>query len=353
MHKEVGKLYKSLRGLRQPNGLYIASTGNYYRQFCWLRDVFYQSLPELKTNPKNYEQTYHTLLDWFHKVEKKYKKFSFLIKHPNPKYSYRYLHARVTPNMEEVHEHWQNKQNDIYGEMFYGIALGEKAGLNIIRNDKDKEIINLMVKALEAIEYWHDNDSGLWEENEEMHASSIGACVSGLKALKEIGFDISDELINKGIESLNKLLPRESPSKEVDLALLTLIYPFGDVIDDAMKAIIVENVESMILRNNGVLRYIGDWYFNTCSSGGTIGSEAEWTFGLAYLGMYYTQKNNLDKAKHYLERILNLVEDGNVPELYFGGTDKPNENTPLGWAVAMTILLYEEILKHEPNYKAE
>lgn len=352
MHEEVSKLYKSLRGLRQPNGLYIAATGDYYRQFCWLRDVFYQSLPELKTNPENYVQTYHTLLDWFQKVEKEYKKFSSLIKHPNPKYAFRYLHARVTPTMEEIHEHWQNKQNDVYGEIFYGIALGEKAGLKIIRNDRDRETINLMIKTLAAIEYWHDNDSGLWEENEEIHSSSIGACVSGLKAIQSIGFEVEQDLINKGIWALNNLLPRESPSKEVDLAQLTLIYPFGDVIDEQMKTKIIHNVETMILRKNGVLRYIGDWYYNTLAGGQVIGNEAEWTFGLAYLGIYYIQNNNLDKAKEYLEKILYHVKDGNVPELYYGNTDNPNDNTPLGWAVAMTILLFEEILKLDPNYRS-
>jgi phosphorylase kinase alpha/beta subunit len=201
-----------------------------------------------------------------------------------------------------------------------------------------------MVRTLEALEYWHDSDSGLWEENEEMHASSIGACVSGLKALKSIGFDIKDELIQKGVETLNKLLPNESPTKEVDLALLTLIYPFGDAINDAMKAKIVKNVEEKILRNNGVIRYIGDWYYNTSNNCFSVGTEAEWTFGLAYLGMYYVLNNNLEKAKFYLNKIMKNVKDGNVPELYFSNTDTPNENTPLGWSVAMTIVLIEEIL---------
>lgn len=353
MNKELIELYNALESLRLPNGLNLAAAGPFYRQFCWLRDNVYQSLPYLKTSPEYYTQTMHVTLDWLLKVEKGHKKFYWLIESPHPKHQYRYLHARLLPHLEEVPGYWNNKQNDMFGEIFYAISLGEKAGLKIIRNNDDHIIIDKMIKVLQRIEYYHDTDHGVWEElPEEIHASSVGACVSGLKALKEIGFKMPNGLIERGEETLNNLLPRESALKEVDLALLTLVYPFGDVTTEKMKATIVNNIETKLLRKNGVIRYINDGYFNTFENGTQYGNEAEWTFGLAYLGIYYAERQNMHMAKFYLEKILRLVKNGMVPELYWSKSDNSNENTPLGWAVALTIILYEMILKECPDYLA-
>ena len=64
----------------------------------------------------------------------------------------------------------------------------------------------------------------MWEENMELHASSVGACVAGLRSVKML-VNVKDELIQKGEETLRFLLPRESETKETDLSLLSLIYP--------------------------------------------------------------------------------------------------------------------------------
>jgi len=53
----------------------------------------------------------------------------------------------------------------------------------VLRNDADKELVQLLVDYLVALEYWQDADNGMWEENREVHASSIGACVAGLLAI--------------------------------------------------------------------------------------------------------------------------------------------------------------------------
>ena len=55
----------------------------------------------------------------------------------------------------------------------------------------------------------------------ELHTSSIGACVAGLHAVKML-VNVKEETIKKGEETLRFLLPRESESKDTDLALLSL-----------------------------------------------------------------------------------------------------------------------------------
>jgi hypothetical protein len=36
-----------------------------------------------------------------------------------------------------------------------------------------------------------------------------------------------------------------------------------------------------------------------------------------------------------------------VPELYYSHTDKPNDNTPLGWAESMYVVALEKVRKME------
>src|SRR3989338_3943227 len=117
--------------------------------------------------------------------------------------------------MEEIPGEWGNKQNDAIGAVLFKIGELESKGVRIIRNISDTRILQKLVRYLEAIEYWHDKDNGMWEENEEVHASSVGACVAGLKEIRKVdGVEVPEWLIRKGEETLNKLLPRESETKE-------------------------------------------------------------------------------------------------------------------------------------------
>ena len=201
-----------------------------------------------------------------------------MIKEPIPKAAFRYIHARYDPlTGEEIREEWGNKQNDAVGAILFKIGDLVKKGV-LKLSDDDKRIVQKLVSYLAAIEYWKDADNGMWEENEEVHASSIGACVAGLQAVRGIVV-VPEVLIAKGKEALNTLLPRESATKETDLALLSLIYPYN-VVDEKQRDAILRNVEEKLLRERGVIRYVGDQYYNK-------NGEAEWTMGLAWLAIIY------------------------------------------------------------------
>lgn len=319
-----------LKALQYSNGLFAAARKDVKTGYnrAWIRDNVYSVLGfEAVGNFEEVKKTLHALLDILKKHEYK---IDWMIKQPLPKHSYRYIHARYDPiTNEEIHEQWGNKQNDSIGALLFKIGDLERRGINIIR-DEDKNIIQKLVDYLQAIEYWHDKDNGMWEENEEVHASSIGACVAGLKKIKDI-VNVPQELIEKGEEALNNLLPRESLTKEVDLALLSLIYPYN-IITEEQREQILENVEEQLLRERGVIRYKGDryYYFN---------GEAEWTFGLAWLSIIYKQINNVTKQKFFLEKTLRCVNIfGELPELYFANTSKHNDNFPLAWAQSLMIV---------------
>ena len=334
MIKIIAKSIQILKSLQYPTGLFGASkisvTTGYNR--AWLRDNVYEALGfEAVKSFKNVIKTYRALLNILLKHEDKID--SAIKEKPNA--AFKYIHARYDPlTLNEIWEEWGNKQNDAIGAILFKIGDLEEKGIKIIRNKNDLRILQKLVHYLASIEYWHDKDNGMWEENEEIHASSVGACVAGLKKISKI-VDVPKELIKKGQEILNKLLPRESETKEVDLALLSLIYPYN-VVNKKQRDQILKNVEEKLVRKKGVIRYIGDKYYN-------VNGEAEWTSGLPWLAIIYKQLNKPDKYAHYMRKTIEVMNDeGELPELYFAKASKYNENCPLGWAQALFLVMMSE-----------
>ena len=137
------------------------------------------------------------------------------------------------------------------------------------------------------------------------------------------------------------MLPRESKRKFVDLALLSLIYPY-EVVTRPQAEDILAHVEYHLLRNRGVIRYKGDRYYNKNEDGWS--EEAEWTFGLSWLAIIYARLGNDDKAHYFLEEAKRTVTKGGaIPELYYSASKKHNENTPLGWSESLFIVAMHDV----------
>jgi phosphorylase kinase alpha/beta subunit len=220
-----------LKGLQYRSGLFAASSKKVATGYdkSWLRDNFYECLAfEVIGDWDTVEKTYNALLEIFLRHEYK---LDWAIK-KKPTYKHEYIHARFHPEtFDEFWEEWGNKQNDSIGAVLFKIGQLEHNHKRSILNTEDKvRIVNKLVQYLKSIEYWRDEDNGVWEENEEVHASSVGACVAGLKSVKKLkGIEVPEGMIEKGELALAKLLPRESPGKFVDLAELSLIYPYNVV----------------------------------------------------------------------------------------------------------------------------
>lgn len=331
---DIKKLFEVLHKLRLSNGFYKASVSNDY-SYSWLRDNFFCSLPELWNNPEYYIQTYQTWLDYYKQIENKYNKFTSLINKGKIDFDWEFPNPRIHPDLSEIHSGWNHIQIDQIGYFLYGIAKGECNKLSIIRDKSDLNIIKKAIQMLDAINYHLVPESGAWEENKETpRASTIGVVVAGLKAIHNCGrinIDVPSHLIENGLDALNSILPKETPTRDYDLAQLFLIYPFN-MLDNDMTQTIIENVEKYLLDDNGVYRYLEDKYYNH-------NGEATWVFGLSYLGLINCQLGNYDKAKYFYEKIVNESIDYEIPELYYHGTNIPNDNNPLSWSIAMTIEL--------------
>lgn len=338
---EIQKHLANLRGLVTSSGLFLASSHTVDTGYdkAWLRDNVYEALAfEYAGEWDVVRKTYHTLLDIF---DKHIDKINWATTN-KPFETWQYIHARYNPEtLEEFWESWGNKQHDAIGAILFKLADFELQGKSMLRNAKDHKTVQTLIYYICNVEYWHDPDSGMWEENEEIHASSVGAVVAGLKKWQEVGtMDVDQDAIDRGQAALKSLLPRESESKFTDLALLSLIYPYN-VVDPEMGRSIVENIEYHLARDKGVLRYKFDRYYNKNEDG--YSEEAEWCFGLSWLAIDYARLGDHEKALEYLDKATESVtKSGKIPELYYSNSEQPNENTPLGWSESMYIIaLYE------------
>lgn len=330
-----------LKDLQYETGVFAASSkqvGTGYNK-SWLRDNFYECMAfEVMQDWKTVEKTYDAIIKIFLKHEDK---IDWAIKN-KPVHSYQYIHARYNPDsFDEFWEEWGNKQNDAVGCILFQVGRLEKHKKRAILESEDHlRIVQKLVDYLKSVEYWHDRDSGMWEEDEEVHASSVGACLAGLKEMSSVpGITVDPELITKGQEALDSLLPRESDRKFTDLALLSLIFPYN-VVDAQQRDQILENIEYHLLRDKGVIRYKGDRYYNKNPDG--YSEEAEWTFGLAWLAIIYEKLGNYRKAREFLDKLIAIDTPAGMPELYFSNSPEYNDNTPLGWSESLFIVaLYE------------
>lgn len=336
---------KILEGLQYDSGLFAASKKGVETGYdkAWLRDNFYECLAfEVMGDYKTVEKTYRAVLDIFKKHE--YKIDHAITKKPD--HTHEYIHARYHPEtFDEFWEEWGNKQNDSIGCILFKLGQLElqDEGAVVLTPD-DRRIIQKLVWYLSSLEYWHDPDSGMWEENQEVHASSVGACVAGLTMAAKIeGVEVPGDVIERGYRALATLLPRESAEKFVDLALLSLIWPYAVLTDEQTRAVLT-NLEYHLLKDRGVIRYKGDRYYNANDDGWS--EEAEWTFGLSWLAIIYEKLGNVEKAEYFLnEATKTVTKEGLIPELYFSNSTKFNDNTPLGWSESLFVVALHDVNK--------
>jgi GH15 family glucan-1,4-alpha-glucosidase len=342
LQKEIDAHLKEIKKLEKAPGIYTASAhtvGTGYDK-AWLRDIYFIVLSFLETGDiPTVQRSARALLDVFLKHDGK---ISWATEN-KPHETWQYIHARFHPEtFEEFWEEWGNRQHDAVGEVLNLICELELQGHGIAESEADRMMVQKIVNYLLNVEYWHDPDNGIWEENLEVHASSVGSVVAALKKAEQMEWLLVPQWsIEIGEATLRGLLPRESQEKFADLALMTLIYPFK-VVTKEEEDEILRNVEYHLTRDKGVIRYKGDRYYNQNSDGHS--EEAEWCFGLSWLSIIYAERGEKDKAINYLEKARQTVTaQGLVPELYYSHTERPNDNTPLGWAESMYVIALQKV----------
>lgn len=286
----------------------------------------------------------------------------------------------------DLPEKWPHAQNDALGELLWlRFVLANSGAMPL--GPAEFEIFGLLTEYFEAIEYWQDEDSGAWEEERKINASSVGAVVAGLEemmkyksggaggmgggagvvSISTARVDRLERMIAKGRERLEKSLPFESPPERMaDAALLSLVYPLGVVRERGMQDAILNLVQARLKGEAGIKRYVGDSYFcqdyDEWFGAGELssdfservdyrdaflqpGCEAQWCLFDPVLSIIYGERyladpsdeKSREKQMQYFDRSMRqITERGESPELYFlkAGRYVANAHTPLAWTQA-------------------
>ncbi len=306
--------------------------------------------------------------------------------------------------LEEIKEKWAHAQNDALGYFLWMFCKLINEGA-LHPSLADLATLDLFPQYFQKITYWQDEDSGHWEENRKVSASSIGAVLAGLKELETMlgskaeypnfqsTLEVVKSLIREGEQKLNSILPNEciqpdsAKSRPYDAALLFLIYPLQVVSDQQKVDKILANTREYLQGEYGIRRYLGDSYWapdyktKLPEGGRTVdfsnnlavrnqllpnnGQEAQWTlFDPIISSIYATRFQNGFKNEdllcqtEYLNRSLGqLTSETNpnflpyrCPELYYleNGQYVPNDHVPLLWTQAnlmVSLHLMEESCK--------
>ena len=294
-------------------------------------------------------------------------------------------------DLSEIHQKWAHAENDALGYFIWLFCLLHNSGVCSM-SQEERELLVLFVYYFKTIRYWQDEDSGHWEEERKVEASSIGTVVRGLQEFRVLlqneggaGFDfrdkvvtvnLLDELIDEGEKSLFKILPAESvssihrKSRPYDAALLFLVFPMN-VVPEKMADQIVKDVTRNLEGDYGIRRYLGDSFWSadykkklkpeerTIDFSDNIAArdrllkpkeEAQWCifdpivsiiYGLRY--QKYRAPRDLQQQTRYFNRSLGQITPETsqfggfrCPELYYleEGRYVPNDTVPLLWTQA-------------------
>ena len=353
---------------------------------AWVRDNIYVALAHEAAGRHDVSRNIlEAIAAFYRKHSKRFK--AILEGRTDPKQAQARPHIRFNgATLRETSEQWPHAQNDALGYFLWLYCrLARAGGLA-----PDGNLLSLFVRYFEAIRYWKDEDSGHWEERPKIEASSIGAVLAGLRALRELVHDNKppvrrsgapdfgplDRIIAKGEKALASILPSEcvqsDPLKHrrYDAALLFLAYPL-DVVDDVMGQRIVGDVIEHLQGAYGIRRYLGDSYwtadYKEKVSAAKLtavpldsqeardalarpGEEAQWCIfdpiisviaGRRYLRTH--DPNDFKQQVHYLNRSLGQLTgpacpqgEFRCPEAYYlqHGRYIPNDQVPLLWTQA-------------------
>jgi len=274
-----------------PNGLFSAAAGQTPEfeltgyQNIWVRDNIHVawSLWDGNRDRTRAVRCVRSLLDFFQSQHARLR--AILDGSADPNEVQNRPHIRFDGHrLSELPEKWPHAQNDALGYLLWlGSLMASDGALQL--TPADWESLALLVHYFLAIEVWQDEDSGHWEENRKIAASSIGSVCAGLEALLSLlsqnpaaaqalrqaspplAVEQVSQLREKCRLALRDTLPLECSQNDPlqyrphDAALLFLIYPLNQVQDHLLENQILTSVAEHLTGPIGIRRYNGDSYW--------------------------------------------------------------------------------------------
>ncbi|WP_158769806.1 glycoside hydrolase family 15 protein [Paraglaciecola sp. L1A13] len=279
---------------------------------------------------------------------------------------------------------WGHLQIDATSVFLLTLTQMIASGLDLIWTDEEVCFIQNLVYYIERA--YRSPDFGIWERGAksnsgsvELNASSLGMAKAALEALS--GFNlfgakgsfssvihvIPDNIAQSNI-TLSAMLPRESNTKEIDAALLSVIgFPAFAVQDKALSDRVRNDIVTKLEGRYGLKRFLRDGHQTVLEDEGRLhyedkelkqfeNIESEWPLFYAYLYLDAIFTDNKPQITHYRDRLDKVLVEQNgfklLPELYYVPKESidaeranpqsqdrlPNENIPLVWAQSLYLL---------------
>lgn len=278
---------------------------------------------------------------------------------------------------------WGHLQIDATSLYLLMLAQMSGSGLRIVCTVSEVNFVQNLVYYISSA--YRTPDYGIWERGNkinngrtEINASSVGMAKAALHAMD--GFNlfgrdadkrgvihIVADSISLARSALSSLLPRESLSKEVDSALLSVIgFPAFAVGKETLVTQTRDAILTQLGGNYGCKRFLWDGHQTVLEESSRIyyehselanfeHVESEWPLFYTYLYISALFDGSDTTAKYYREKLeaLMVYKDGIglLPELYYvpneniaaeknqprSQTRLPNDNIPLVWAQSLYL----------------
>jgi len=307
------------------------------------------------------------------------------------------LHAKydtATGNPVVGDDEWGHLQLDATSVFLLMLAQMTASGLQIVYTLDEVNFVQNLVYYIGRA--YRTPDYGIWERGNklnhgkpELNASSVGMAKAALEAMQGLNLFgmrggqasvvhvLPDEIARARI-TLESLLPRESGSKEVDGALLSVIgYPAFAVDDGALVRQTRQKIIDKLQGRYGCKRFLRDGHQTVLEDTTRLHYEpeelrqfehieCEWPLFFTYLWLDALFRGDREAIATYQQRLeaVAISTDGIplLPELYTVPADKldaerqtpgsqtrqPNDNLPLVWAQSLYLLgqmLQEDLIK--------
>ena len=297
------------------------------------------------------------------------------------------LHAKYNTATADIvvgDDEWGHLQLDATSIFLLMLAQMTASGLQIIYTIDEVNFIQNLVYYIGRA--YRTPDYGIWERGNkinhgsaELNASSVGMAKAALEAINGLNLFgvrggeasvihvLPDEIARARI-TLESLLPRESASKEIDGALLSIIsYPAFAVENVQLRDRTFNDIIRKLQGKYGCKRFLRDGHQTVLEDSQRLHYEpwelkqfehieCEWPLFFTYLFVDGLFRGDSQQVKEYQERLQSLLIErdgvGLLPELYYvpaenvaaekltphSQTRLPNENIPLVWAQSLYFL---------------
>jgi len=356
------------------SGAYIASPNFPSYAYCWLRDGSFIAHAMDRVGEHSSARAF---FQWVDRVIRCYAwkvdRVLDRLEKGQPLDDSDCLHTRYTLEGEEAASEWWNFQLDAYGTWLWALAehvaiTGDTAFLTEVA-----ESVRITVRYLSAL--WMFPNYDCWEEHPQyIHPHTLAAIYAGLRATETADAHltptttsdlphahVADEIrcfvLEHGVQDghlVKHISPpgetasvRGQPAAIVDASLIGVATPYRLLPPDGtiMRATVDYIEADLHCPGGGVHRYLADTYYG----GG------EWTLLAAWLGWYYIEVGEWERARELLHWIEAQADaDGHLPEQVSAHLLAPDRYAewearwgpvakPLLWSHAMYLILYHAL----------